>query len=665
MVTTIEQALRPLFLICHILGLSVHISGKLYLSIFYSVILWSVYSYLSYYVMIALKVEKIFLATSIVINDGFNYLIVIISIIMSLYQHKKLQMFIKKLAAVDDTLEELGTPKIYQKLHVYIKKVLIGWLVCSQLININDMIWWFHTMKSYWCMIIPHITNNFRHTNVFVDLIFTIYLWYIGTRFDKLNEHMRCLLLKEKYSVRCTWRKAVRPIRRYIMCINNYKSVLWTTMHLHLELCQLARKLNAMFEIQMTMEMAAYLIFLIRLFRYTFIHITTDKFISSLSSYLDWIDIYIWVSLYVARVFCLNYVCESVSAKSNEMNTIIHQLTDSLQYADIRDEIYQFTLQIIHHPLTFSGLGLFQFGNSCLRKRFTICLKKLAIVDDSLEELGTPKMYQKMHMWSKIVIIGWLMLSLFTNYYDSLWWLKESGNVYISYALNHSVHINTLVDLLFISILWYVGTRFDKVNEHMQYLLVREEHGLRCTWEKPVIVHRYILYTDNYKRTLWILMHVHLELCRLARELNMIFGIQMTLEMTSCFLYLITLCVWLCRMVMREYNNEEYKSIYSIYSYFRQSTWFLLFLLKLYTVNYMCENVSLKANQIDKIIHKLSSTLRYADVWKEICQFTLQITYHRLKFTGMGLFYFGNSFLRKLGTTIVTFVIIMRQMKIT
>jgi len=31
-------------------------------------------------------------------------------------------------------------------------------------------------------------------------------------------------------------------------------------------------------------------------------------------------------------------------------------------------QIYQFTLQIIHHPLKLSGLGLFDFGNDFLRK---------------------------------------------------------------------------------------------------------------------------------------------------------------------------------------------------------------------------------------------------------------------------------------------------------
>lgn len=69
-----------------------------------------------------------------------------------------------------------------------------------------------------------------------------------------------------------------------------------------------------MFEIQMTMEMVATLIFLTRLFHYIFMHITTDILILS---YMDWIDISLWISLYVAKLFCINYVCETVSAKVN------------------------------------------------------------------------------------------------------------------------------------------------------------------------------------------------------------------------------------------------------------------------------------------------------------------------------------------------------------
>lgn len=85
----------------------------------------------------------------------------------------------KRLDTVDDTLEELGTPKIYQKLQTYVKIVLIGWLVCSYITNVNDMIWWFYAMTDYRCMIIPYITNHFHHVNVLIELLFMTFLWFV------------------------------------------------------------------------------------------------------------------------------------------------------------------------------------------------------------------------------------------------------------------------------------------------------------------------------------------------------------------------------------------------------------------------------------------------------------------------------------------------------
>lgn len=85
----------------------------------------------------------------------------------------------KRLAAVDDTLEKLGTPKIYQKLYARAKRVLIGWFVCSYMVNLFDMTWWFYAMKNHWCMIIPYITNHFQHVNVLLDLLLMTFLWFV------------------------------------------------------------------------------------------------------------------------------------------------------------------------------------------------------------------------------------------------------------------------------------------------------------------------------------------------------------------------------------------------------------------------------------------------------------------------------------------------------
>jgi len=87
MMNSIEQAIRPLFLMCHLLGLGVYTS-KPYLSTLYNVTVWCAYSYLFYYTVIALNIEKWFLASSTLICNGINSLVSITSIIMSLRQYK-------------------------------------------------------------------------------------------------------------------------------------------------------------------------------------------------------------------------------------------------------------------------------------------------------------------------------------------------------------------------------------------------------------------------------------------------------------------------------------------------------------------------------------------------------------------------------------------------
>ncbi|XP_070156713.1 putative gustatory receptor 28b [Polyergus mexicanus] len=237
------------------------------------------------------------------------------------------------------------------------------------------MKWWWDLIKNYRVLILPYITNCHFHVNIFMELLLVIFLWYIGTRFDKVNEHMRCLLVKEEYGLRHTWRKTVLPIHRNIMYTSSYKRVLYTSMHLHLELCQIARELNEIFGIQMTLEMINSIICVMRHCWFLYIHAQTKTFL--IFTPFNWLDIQIWLLLNGIRIFCLNYACQSVSTKANEMKEIIHQLTDFLRYADIRDEIYQFTLQMMRRPLKFTGLGFFYFGNGLLRK---FCLTVVTLI---------------------------------------------------------------------------------------------------------------------------------------------------------------------------------------------------------------------------------------------------------------------------------------------
>ncbi|XP_071572214.1 uncharacterized protein [Temnothorax nylanderi] len=199
----------------------------------------------------------------------------------------------------------------------------------------------------------------------------------------------------------------------------------------------------------------------------------------------------------------------------------------------------------------------------------------------------------------------------------------------------------------------------------MRYVLVRQDHDLRYTWKKSMVVHRHTLCT-NYKQILWTSMHLHLELCRIARELNSIFGIQITFEMTTCLIFITSLAYGICMMLMQELSKEI---LQSPYVWINISLSFFALLIRVYAVNYICESVMIKANEINNIIYQIPSntlpnTRQYVDARKEIYQFTFQAMHHPLKLTGMNLFNLGNECLRKFCITIVTFVIIMVQIEI-
>jgi len=93
---------------------------------------------------------------------------------------QKFQIFIKRLAAVDNTLEKLGISKTYHKLYTYVKRVLIGWLVFVNLVNIIDMmcIWW-SDIEDHRYLILPYILNYHFHVNMFMDLLLATLLWSV------------------------------------------------------------------------------------------------------------------------------------------------------------------------------------------------------------------------------------------------------------------------------------------------------------------------------------------------------------------------------------------------------------------------------------------------------------------------------------------------------
>ncbi|XP_012218180.1 uncharacterized protein [Linepithema humile] len=373
MAAAIQHGLRLFLLIRFIIGLGVYpiqqpkskIRRIVYLSILYSLIIWFSYGYFFYYVITFFPLRVLFFT---IINIVVHYITIFItftSVIINFYYEEKFQMCMKRLAAVDDTLEKLGSPKIYRRMHMLSKRMIIGWIVYTFVSNFYDTYWWLKKEKAPWGLILGLILNFCFHINTFEDLLFLFLLWYIGTRFDKVNKNVRCLLIKENHELRCTWKKSTVSLHRYV----NYKQTLWTSMHLHLELCRIARELNLLFGVQMTVEMASYLFFISALCYFFYIMIQEQH--NKISLYYRFDNIF-WISLSFIRVAVISFICENVTVKANKIGKVIHQLTNSLRYTDVSKEICQFALQTMQHPLKFNGMNLFCFGNVFLQKFCTM-----------------------------------------------------------------------------------------------------------------------------------------------------------------------------------------------------------------------------------------------------------------------------------------------------
>ncbi|XP_020298583.1 uncharacterized protein LOC109862842 [Pseudomyrmex gracilis] len=232
------------------------------------------------------------------------------------------------------------------------------------------------------------------------------------------------------------------------------------------------------------------------------------------------------------------------------------------------------------------------------RKKYREFIKKLDIVDDTFVKLGISKEYDKERKMIKWSLISWFIMVGLVNIFDGLVCVTQHSNtkaaMIIPWIIVYSVHINTLHDLTIIYMLRYIGNRFDKINDRIVQLSENEDYGLRCMWKKSLTVsRRYVRNTEYRKHELWIAMHLHLELRCIARNINGFYGMQMTVQMVSCFGYFLGILyyqyhVQLC--LIHTYESGQAKVLLMLCT----DIWTIYFLIKFLSLNHICESVSAK-----------------------------------------------------------------------
>ncbi|KAL6258494.1 hypothetical protein P5V15_010451 [Pogonomyrmex californicus] len=233
MVDTIEEVLKPISLAAFIFGCGILRyplnQPRVRLSIFYMLIVWSVYAYIFYYTIIQFPPKRLYNTLLPTFMITINMFVTIISITI-IRKHKKFRECIRKLDLVDDTLEELGMSREYYTLQNLTKWAMIILIFIICMLSIFDSIICVRMYNNIKAILIPFITTYCVHINTLLDIMFMLLLRHIGTRIDKINDYIEQLSKTEDYGIKCKWKKSSVVTNYYVRSTKNSKHVLWTLM---------------------------------------------------------------------------------------------------------------------------------------------------------------------------------------------------------------------------------------------------------------------------------------------------------------------------------------------------------------------------------------------------------------------------------------------------
>ncbi|KAG7207308.1 hypothetical protein KM043_008975 [Ampulex compressa] len=342
---------------------------------------------------------------------------------------------------------------------------------------------------------------------------------YTGSRFDRVSDLIRGLIKDEDHVLTCTARAPfVISKRQSSLDVRKCREVIQILIHVYLEICRIARKINSIFGAELSLEAVTHYLLMgdILVCGYRLFMRSDDLLLLKLR---NCILMSIWFLLYVVRIFYINHIAESFSIKTKEIQKQLYKLANYVYDTEVREDVsfsawlgdctdlismqlqppiilmqvIQFVMQVMLRPSELTGMGLFTFGYNFLRGEYCWCLNKLAALDDTLEELGIRKEYQGIRRTTVAMIIVWCIYTLIVNYNIFIKDINSESFVELilqATVLNHPVHANTVGILKFGILVSYAGSRFDRLNEHIRDLIRDEDYALTRTARAPFAISR-------------------------------------------------------------------------------------------------------------------------------------------------------------------------------
>ncbi|KAG7207310.1 hypothetical protein KM043_008977 [Ampulex compressa] len=197
-----RQAFLPFLIVACLAGLAVFEyplgRPRILFSLAYIAFIWSIYGY--FYFREPFRAIVRTWPKVAVLAYHINLFTLLIIFISNIYRIKEYHCCLDKLATVDDTLEKLGTRKDYSKVRKSTIKITSIWYIHALFINSMELLWTYNdTFLNV--LFISGVINYPFHAVSIIILRFGILVSYTGSRFDRVNEHIRGLITDEDYGL--------------------------------------------------------------------------------------------------------------------------------------------------------------------------------------------------------------------------------------------------------------------------------------------------------------------------------------------------------------------------------------------------------------------------------------------------------------------------------
>ncbi|KYN17775.1 hypothetical protein ALC57_09928, partial [Trachymyrmex cornetzi] len=156
--------------------------------------------------------------------------------------------------------------------------------------------------------------------------------------------------------------------------------------------------------------------------------------------------------------------------------------------------------------------------NMIFLKELKMCLRELAIVDDTLEALGTPNEYQRLRNWTIRIIIGWIAyvffqlafwnICIFFVYNYDINFTQFSVTTYDTFRCYYPSSVIILSTLISAAILGYTSSRLHRVND-LLHVLYSDLSGNSADYRRQnrsIYLHRRITGAKDHIQYIWIIM---------------------------------------------------------------------------------------------------------------------------------------------------------------